>query len=193
MNDMENPMNTRRNDLSPSEIERLLYESNQFIDALFPQSEADVDDLQVMFGTTPVDLPERLREPEAVLDRIIKNKPGKPKPSAFGKLITMLRTEKKLTIKALAEKLDLDAEDLQNLEAGCTAASPLAVTVLAEFFNLQTQKVIRMAGLTQESADPAHETLSVAAYAKPNFDALTTEEKSMFRALVKQLRTKDKR
>ncbi len=35
-------MNTRKDDLSPSEIERLLYESNQFVDSLFPQSEADV-------------------------------------------------------------------------------------------------------------------------------------------------------
>jgi hypothetical protein len=50
-----------------------------------------------------------------------------------------------------------------------------------------------MAGLTREPADLLHEPLSVAACAKPNFDALTAEEKSLFHALVKQLRTKSER
>ncbi len=148
--------------------------------------------MQAMFGSTPVELPNRLREPEAVLERIIKKDSATPKPTAFGKLITMLRTEKKLSLDSLAQKVDLDVEDLEKLEQGRIAASPLAVTVLAEFFGLQPQKTIRMAGLARESAGPLYETLSVAACAKPNFDTLTPEEKSLFHAFVKQLRTKEK-
>lgn len=185
-------MNTRKNNLSPSEIERLLYESDQFVDGLFPRSEADVAEMQAMLGSTPVELPERLREPEAVLERIIKNGSAAPRPTAFGKLITMLRTEKRLSIDSLAQKVDFDVEELEKLEQGRLAASPLAVTVLAEFFGLQPQKAIRLAGLARESAGPLCETLSVAACAKPNFDTLTPEEKSLFHAFVKQLRTKDK-
>lgn len=65
----------------------------------------------------------------------------------------MLRTEKKLSIDQLAQKTDLDADDLQRLESGSQAASPLAVAVLAEFFRLQPRKVMRLAGLTRESAN----------------------------------------
>ncbi len=186
-------MNTRKDYLSPSEIERLLYDADQFVDSLFPQTEADVAEMQAMFGSTPIELPERLREPKLVLERIIERERAAPKPSAFGKLVTMLRTENKLSIEQLAQRIDLDAEDLQNIESGANAASPLAVTVLAEFFKLQPQKIMRMTGLTRESSDrPQSEILSVAACAKPNFDSLDSQERAMFHALVKQLRNKDR-
>ena len=47
---------------------------------------------------------------------------------------------------------------------------------------------MRLAGLTRDSADLPRESLSVAACAKPNFDALNTQERAIFHALVKQLR-----
>lgn len=178
----------RNDDLSPSEIERLLYSADQFVDGLFPQTEADIAEMQTMFGSTPVELPERLREPEAVLDRIIQET-ATPKPSPFGTLVTMLRTERKLSIDQLAQKTELDADDLRCVESGHKAASPLAVAVLAEFFKLQPQKVIRLAGLTRDSDDlSVNESLAVAACAKPNFDSLTSQERATFRAFVKQLR-----
>ncbi len=181
-------MNPRNDDLSPNDIEHLLFQADQFIDDLFPQSEADIVEMETMFGSTPVDLPERLRNPEDVLERIIQQEAASPKPSPFGSLVTMLRTEKRLSIDQLAHKTDLDADDLRCLESGGLPASPLAVTVLAEFFRLQPQKVMRLAGLTRESADLPRETLSVAACAKPNFDELNSQERAMFHALVKQLR-----
>jgi hypothetical protein len=181
-------MNPRNDDLTPSEIEQLLYEADQFVDGLFPQTEADVAEMETMFGSTPVELPERLRKPEAVLERIIQQEPAAQKPSPFGTLVTMLRTEKKLSIDQLAQKTDLDADDLRSLESGGHAASPLAVTVLAEFFRLQPHKVMRLAGLTRDSADLPSQSLSVAACAKPNFDALNPQERAIFHALVKQLR-----
>lgn len=178
-------MNPRNDDLSPSEIERLLYEADQFVDGLFPQTEAEVAEMETIFGSTPVELPERLRKPETVLERIIA---VAQKPSPFGTLVTMLRTEKRLSINQLAQKTDLDADDLQRLESGNQAASPLAVAALAEFFRLHPQKVMRLAGLTRESADLPSESLAVAACAKPNFDELNTQERAIFHALVKQLR-----
>lgn len=182
-------MNPRNDDLSPDEIEQLLYQADQFVDSLFPQTEADVAEMETIFGSTSVELPERLRKPEAVLDRIIRRQePVAQKPSPFGTLVTMLRTEKRLSIDQLARKTDLDADDLRQLESGHQAASPLAVTVLAEFFRLKPQKVMRMAGLTRESSALPRESLSVAACAKPNFDALDAQERAVFHALVKQLR-----
>jgi len=184
-------MNTRKNDPSPDEIERLLYEADQFIDGLFPQTESEVADMQSIFGSTPVELPEQLRNPKRVLEQIVQREHPAPQPTAFGKLVTMLRTEQKLSLAQLAQKTDLDLEDLQDIESGKAAASPMAVTLLGQFFRLQPQKARRLAGLTRDSSDQQqNETLSVAACAKPNFDSLDLQEKAMFHALVKQLRKK---
>jgi hypothetical protein len=185
-------MHPSHDDLTPNEIERRLYAADQFLDGLFPQSEADVAELQTMFGSTPVELPERLRDAGAVLDRIAQKEGASPKPSAFGKLITMMRTEKKLSIDQLAEKTDLDADELRHIESeGGIVASPLVVSVLADYFKLQPQKAMRLAGLTRESRDPPHsDILSVAACAKPNFESLDPEEKALFHEFVKQLRKK---
>lgn len=183
-------MNTRKNDPSPDEIERLLYAADQFVDGLFPQTESDVAEMQSMFGSTPVELPEQLRNPNLVLGRIIQREHATLQPTSFGKLITMLRTEQRLSLTQLAQLTDLEYEDLQDIESGKASASPMAVTVLSQFFNLQPQKAMRMAGLIRESASQPHETLSVAACAKPNFEALDQQERAVFHALVKQLRSK---
>ena len=87
-------MNPSRDHLSPSEIERQLYEADQFLEGLFPETADEVRETLAMFGTTPVKLPERLREPDAVFDRMIEKKQAQQEPSAFGTLLTMLRTEK---------------------------------------------------------------------------------------------------
>lgn len=184
-------MNTRKNDPSPAEVERLLYEADQFVDGLFPQTDSDVAEMELMFGSTPVELPEQLRRPELVLERIIQREAATPQSTAFGKLITMLRTEQKLSVAQLAQKTDLDCDELQDIESGKASASPMSVTVLAQFFKLQPQKAIRMAGLTRESTDELPgESLSVAACAKPNFQALDQQERATFHALVKRLRNK---
>src|SRR6185436_6054434 len=99
LTDPETPMNPSRDHLSPSEIERQLYEAEQFLDGLFPQTADEVRETLAMLGTTPVELPERLREPDAVFDRMIEKQQAQREPSAFGTLLTMLRTEKRLSIE----------------------------------------------------------------------------------------------
>ena len=131
-------MRPSHDDPSPSEIEQKLYDADQFLDGLFPQSEGEVAETMAMFGTTPVELPEHLRNAETVLKRIVKREPAAPKPSVFGKLVTMLRTENKLSIEQLAQKTDLDADDLRRIESESgNVASPLAVSVLADYFTEQ--------------------------------------------------------
>lgn len=182
-------MNTRKNDPSPDEVERLLYEADQFVCGLFPQTEGEVAEAQLMFGSTPVELPEQLRNPRTVFERITRREQPTFAPTPFGKLISVLRTEQKLSLAQLAKKTDLDVEDLQDIESGKAAVSPMAVSVLAQFFRLQPQKARRIAGLTREATDqPSDEALFVAACAKPNFDALDPQERAMFHALIKRLR-----
>ena len=185
-------MEPSRDSLSASEVERQLYEAAQFVDGLFPQSEDEIKELQSMFGTTPITLPESLREPNAVLKRIIDAEDEQKEPTEFGCLITMLRTEKKLSVEQLATKVALSPETISSIESDPnTVATPFAATALAEYFQLQPQSVIRLAGLTRESSTNSCEpALSVAACAKPNFESLTRAEKDLFHQLVKRLRKK---
>lgn len=185
-------MNPSHDHLSPSEIERQLYEADKFLDGLFPQTADEVWETLAMFGTTPVELPERLRESDAVFDRMIEKQRAQHEPSAFGTLLTMLRTEKKLSIEQLAAKTDLDAADLRQIETVPGAVvSPLTVSTIADYFKLEPRKLIRLAGLTRDAKTSGLQgALSVAACAKPNFEALTPKEKACFHALVKKLREK---
>lgn len=185
-------MNPSRDHLSPGEIERQLYEAEQFLDGLFPQTADEVRETLAMFGTTPVELPERLREPNAVFDRMIEKQQAVQEPTAFGKLLTMLRTQKKLSIEQLAAKTDLDAEDLRAIETvPGSEPSPLTVSTIAEYFKLEPRNVMRLAGLTRDAKTKVlQKALSVAACAKPTFDSLTSQEQACFRALVEKLREK---
>ena len=185
-------MNPSRDHFSPGEIELQLYEAEQFLEGLFPQTADEVRETLAMFGTTPVELPERLREPDAVFDRMMEKQQSEQEPTAFGKLLTILRTQKKLSIEQLAAKTDLDAGDLRTIETvPGSVASPLTVSTIAEYFKLEPRNVMRLAGLTRDSKSPAlQKALSVAAYAKPNFDSLTSKEQAYFHALVEKLREK---
>lgn len=185
-------MNPSRDHLSPGEIERQLYEAEQFLQGIFPQTADEVRETLAMFGTTPVELPERLREPDAAFNRMIEKQKAEQEPTAFGKLLTMLRTQKKLSIEQLAAKTDLDAGDLRTIETvPGSVASPLTVSTIAEYFKLEPCNVMRLAGLTRDSKPPGlQKALSVAACAKPNFDSLTQEQKAWFHALVEKLREK---
>jgi transcriptional regulator with XRE-family HTH domain len=185
-------MNPSRDHHSPGEIERQLYEAEQFLEGLFPKTADEVRETLAMFGTTPVDLPEQLREPDAVFNRMSEKQQAQQEPTAFGKLLTMLRTQKKLSIEQLAAKTNLDAGDLRTIETvPDSVASPLTVSTIAEYFKLEARNVMRLAGLTRDTNTPVlQKALSVAAYAQPNFDSLTSNEQAYFRALVETLREK---
>lgn len=187
-------MNPSREPLSPSEIERQLFEADQFLAGLFPQTADEVRETLAMFGSTPVPLPDRLREPEAVFERMIEQQHAQTEPTAFGKLLTMLRTEKKLSIEQLAAKTNLDAGDLRSIETvPGSKASPFTVSTLAEYFKLEPRQVMRLAGLTRDAkAVEYQKALSVAACAKPTFDSLTSQQKACFHAFVEELRDKGK-
>lgn len=173
------------------EVERLLYESDRFVRELLPQTDEEVREAQTLFGTTPITMPERLRSSRAVLERIKQGEPAETQlPSAFGRLLTMLRTEKRLSIAQLAEKTALSTTELCCLESDPTyVAKPLAVSALARYFRLQPGKLAQIAGLTCRSEETfSGESLQVAACAKPSFDQLSRQEKRVFHQFLRQLR-----
>lgn len=183
-------MPTRNKDITPAEMESQLHDADRYLNELLPRSEEDIREAIQMYGTTPVDVPERLRSGKDVLARIKQQDTSSGEPSEFGKLITMLRTKKKLTIERLAEKTDLDADELQQIEKSCEdVAGPLAVAELSKFFKLNLRKVERIAGLTQQREGSDLDcSLSFAASASGNFADLSSTDKKVFHQIVKQLR-----
>ena len=175
---------------TPRNIERRLYEANRALDDVIAQTSEAVLEMEAMFGSTPRTLPEALRNASKVLERIKQDEQGKNTPKVFGKVITLLRTEKGLTPEQLAWKTGLDVEEILEVESGGNCdVEPMIVSVLADYFKLQPRKLQKLAGLTQESnnSDWAG-ALGIAACAKPEFDKLSREEKKLFYQWVKQLR-----
>lgn len=174
----------------PRNIERRLYEANRALDDVIAQTPEAVREMEAMFGSTPRILPEALRNASKVLERIKHDEQGKNAPRAFGKMITLLRTEKRLSVEQLATKTGLDVEEILEVES-CQSdeVEPMIVSVLADYFKLQPRKLQRLAGLTRETSDEeSYGALGIAACAKPEFDKLSSEQKKLFHQWVKQLR-----
>ena len=183
-------MPTRNKNITPAEMERQLHEADRYLSELLPRSEEEIREAMQMHGTTPVDLPKRLQSGEEVLAKIKQQETSSAEPSEFGKLIIMLRTKKRLTIESLAEKTDLDADELKQIESSSEdVAGPLAVAELSKFFNLNIRKVERIAGLTHKRDGRDLDcSLSFAASASNTFSELSSTDKKVFHQIVKQLR-----
>lgn len=175
---------------SSRNVERRLAQADQELNDAFAQTPDEVREMEVMFGSTPRELPAALRDGNQVLEQIKKAGMDLRSPSALGKLITLLRTEQRLTIEQLAAKTDLDVEDIEEVETCIDAeAEPMVVSVLATFFKLQPKKLQQLAGLTRESTrSDFSESLGMAACAKPEFDKLSKSDQKLFHQWVKQLR-----
>lgn len=183
-------MPTRNKDITPTEMERKLHDADRYLNALLPQNEEEIREAMQMFGTTPVGVPERLRSGKEVLARIKQQEASSTSPSEFGKLISMLRTKKKLTIEKLADKTDLDPDEIQQIETSSEdVAGPLAVAELSKFFKLNLRKTERIAGLSQHREGAVLDcSLSIAACTSGNFAELSPKDKKVFHQIVKQLR-----
>lgn len=183
-------MPTRNEEITPAEMERKLYDADLYLDELLPRNEEEIREAMQMYGTTPVDVPERLRSGKEVLSEIKQLESNDSEPSAFGKLLMFLRTKKKLTIQQLSESTGICQEEIEHIEADpAYQAKPFTISVLARHFRLQPQKLAKVA-LATRVADEAYsdQALQVAACAKPVFKELTRQEKRAFYQFLKQLR-----
>ena len=183
-------MHPQNDDNASRIVERKLYDANQALNQLIAQSPEEVREMQAMFGSTPCELPENLRDAKDVLERIVESDNASRLPSAFGKLVLLMRTEKRLTLEQLAEKTDLDVNELQEIES-CpdNIPEPMAVSVLADFFKLAPKKLQQLAGLALESSGgEIAESLGIAAGAKPEYGELSKQDRKLFHQWVKHLR-----
>jgi hypothetical protein len=72
------------------ELERLAYDTMQSLGWLIPQTPADVARAEEALAEEPVELPESLRDPYAVLDAPPKERTGSPCPLAEGDAAELL-------------------------------------------------------------------------------------------------------
>ena len=176
---------------TPRNVERALYRASETLKGLIAQTPEEFEETQSLLGSTPCERPESLQDADAVLERIIKQDTEKNEPSAFGKTITLLRTQKRLSIEQLAKKTDLDADEITEIESSPNNdVDPMAVTVLAEFFGMSVDRMQRLAGLTTNSTmGDDFESLHLAAGAQPEFDDLSIADRQLVMQWFRKFRS----
>lgn len=179
---------------TPKSVERAIHRSNKTLENLIVQTPDEVEETEAIIGDTPCERPARLRNAGEVLERIIRSQSERSEPTALGKTVTLMRTQKRLSVDELAKRTDLDREDILEIENNSNLdADPMIVVVLAEFFRVPVQTMQRLAELTQHS-DLGEEfgSLHLAAGATPEFEKHTDEEKKSLYRWMSQIREQGK-
>jgi transcriptional regulator with XRE-family HTH domain len=184
-------MSTSPQNLETHEIEGQLYEAMRGSGPLLPTSLDDIQQAETCFGSTPIEVPLKLRSPEALLDQIKKQaaEDAKAAPKVFGPLVTMLRMQKGLTIELLAKRATIDEAELRKIESDRSyLPKPRTVSLLAKFFGLQPKNLTRVAKLSQMANDRVFDgALRFAACSNQQFEQLTAEQKKALRDFIKVL------
>ena len=111
--------------------------------------------------------------------------------SAFGLMIKQLRLRDSLTIELLAEKADVQVEELENIECDPHyQARPRTVSKLAGTFGVSLPKMMELSGVANVGDDTlTDEALKFAAKSN-GVSSLNNEEKKVLNEFVKMLNTK---
>ncbi len=137
--------------------EQALFEAMRRAGAIIPQT---VEDLRVARKSVDIDsveLPERIRDPRAMLDRVKAVEAERLEtgtddtPHVFGHLIEMLRRKKGLNLEQLAKRARINIQELERIEAEeYFEPKPRTVLQLAEFFRIRPDPLLRLANLKQQ-------------------------------------------
>lgn len=114
-----------------------------------------------------------------------------PLTVAFSTLVRLARRSKKLTVHQLADKLSIDAEEVQQIEHDpAYHARPRTISNIAKFFDLPLTELMKLAGAAV-SNDEAFRTkaLKFAAHSD-DMSVLTAEEQDILRSFIRYLRDK---
>ena len=114
-----------------------------------------------------------------------------PLTVAFGMLVRLARRSKKLTVEQLAEKLSVDADEIQQIERDpAYHARPRTISNIARFFDLPLTELMKLAGAAVSNDDVFRtKALKFAAHSD-DMSILTDEEQNMLRSFIRFLREK---
>lgn len=115
-----------------------------------------------------------------------------PLTVAFGLLVKFSRRAKRLSVEELAERLSVEADELQHIERDPEfRARPRTISKVANFFDLPVGEVMKLAGAAV-SNDASFNTnaLKFAAHSD-DMAALTREEQEALKSFVRYLRDQE--
>ncbi|MCI0535515.1 MAG: helix-turn-helix domain-containing protein [Verrucomicrobiales bacterium] len=158
--------------------------------SFLPTSLDDVQQAETCFGPTPIELPVKLRSPEAVLDQIKKKQSLPNAPVVFGQLVTMLRLQKGLSHDLLAKRAGIDLAEVEKIESDRTyVPKPRTVSAVAKYFGLSPKNLARVAKLSQMTNEKVFDgAVRFAACSNQQFDQLSPEQKKALREFLKVLK-----
>lgn len=171
-------------------VERKLYESLQASGELIPMTIEAVEEAEALFDEETVVLPISLRNPCDILRKakLSVKKPSNDEPQVFGRLVTLLRKEMGLSVAALAERANVDEQELRRIEAEIDPEpKPRTVTQLAHVFRVLPKSLATVAHLTRQSDELIVEGAVKFAACSQNMDRLSKEELRALKEFVRLL------
>jgi transcriptional regulator with XRE-family HTH domain len=107
--------------------------------------------------------------------------------TAFGKIVSMMRHERGLSVQLLAKRAHIDEAELLELESGLASPQPMLVHRLAEEFSVPSKKFMEVAGLvTRRGSHLKEAAVRFAASGDPSAK-LTEAEREAWEAFVREL------
>lgn len=108
-------------------------------------------------------------------------------PEAFGKVVQMMRRERKLTVESLAKRASIDLGELKQIETGDFGPPPVVVHKLADVFAVPAKNLMEVAGLVKRrNTRLTDAAVRFAACADPSAK-LTEAERAAWEDFVREL------
>lgn len=110
---------------------------------------------------------------------------------AFGVLVRLARRSRKLSVAQLAQKLSVDADEVQKIEHDPSyQARPRTISSIAKFLELPLKEVMTLAGAASSNDDAFRTQAMRFAAHSDDMSTLTPEEQELLRNFVRYLREK---
>lgn len=108
---------------------------------------------------------------------------------AFGSLLRLERRNRKLTVSQLAEKLNVDEEEIRGIEHDPRyRARPRTISGIAREFGLPLKEVMKLAGAAASNDERFTENAMRFAAHSDDLGALSRDEKELLRSFVQFLK-----
>ncbi len=117
---------------------------------------------------------------------------AQPLTVAFGLLVKLSRRAKRLSVEELAEKISVEAEELEHIEREPDfRARPRTISKIANFFDLPVAEVMKLAGAAVSNDTSFNTTALKFAAHSDDMAALSREEQEALKSFVRYLRDQE--
>lgn len=115
-----------------------------------------------------------------------------PLTVAFGLLVKLSRRAKRLSVEELAEKISVEADELEHIEREPEfRARPRTISKVANFFDLPVAEVMKLAGAAVSNDESFNTNALKFAAHSDDMAALSREEQEALKSFVRYLRDQE--